>query len=120
MRWLKYVSISAACALVQLLTLYLLHSVQELSVHLSAAIAYIVAVSLHFVAIRKFCFSGKSIRKEVTRFILVNLGGLAMNVAIMALLIEILHVWYIAAQLITLLMLLTYTFNMHKRVTFCG
>jgi putative flippase GtrA len=120
MRYLTYVVVSAACALLQLILLYCLVSVLGMPVHLSVAIAYVAAVSLHFVSIRKIIFKGSTdkMHHEIGRFIAVNIGGLVITLALMAIFVEILHIWYIAAQALSLILVLTYTYNMHKRVTF--
>jgi putative flippase GtrA len=54
----------------------------------------------------------------VPRFIAINLGGLAITMTIVYCLVEYGAVWYLTARIISLFMVLFYSYTMHRTITF--
>lgn len=116
----NYTVLSSFAAVFELSLLYFLASIVGVNYLAAVIIAYILANSLQFLLIKHFTFNNKSkdFQSQVPTFVAINVGGLAITVAIVYCLVEFMAVWYLAARVISLFIVLFYSYNMHRTFTF--
>lgn len=119
-QFMMYTAIAGLAAIIELSLLYLLTSVIGIYYIISVIIAYPVAVATNFLLNKFINFKNRSrkVMKQVTIFIMINLGGLGLTVFIMYLLVEYLNIWYLLARVMCYAVTLLYSFTLHKHVTF--
>lgn len=99
-RFIKYSSVGFGTFLFDLLLLYILVSFLEWNYLFSSGLAFLVAVSINYIISRKLVFrkTKKGFSSGYINFIAIALVGLGITLLGMALLVEILGLYYIAAR----------------------
>ena len=119
-RFIRYVVIGSIAASVNLAMMFILTSILGIYYMLSVFIAYPVGTFTHFFMNKYLNFKNRTTRpgKQLIVFWSINLSGLMMTAGIMYILVESAHIWYLIANVIAACIVVTYSFNMHKRITF--
>ena len=86
----------------------------------SAAISYSVGMVGNYSLNKYFNFKNKSnkIIQQFGLFVFIALIGLILNQLILYLLVEFASLWYISAKIISLFIVLIWSFYGHKKLTF--
>ena len=115
-----YVFYSGIATLVDFAVLYALTSAAGLWYFYSAAVAYAAGMTTNY-ALNK-CFNFRNRSKEVVRqfglFALVALVGLGLNQGIIYLLVEKAGLWYLYAKIVSVFIVMFWSFYGHKTLTF--
>lgn len=101
-RFLKYSSIASFTFLLDLLLLYVLTDVFGIHYLISAALAFVMAVSINYAVSRQWVF--KETTREAKRgyvyFILISLGSLLVITGAMYLFVDVFGVHYMVARVL--------------------
>ena len=102
-RFLKYASVGGSTFLFDLLLLYVFIDYFKIYYVLATAMAFGVAVSINYFASRRFVFKGtlRAVHEGYGIFILIALAGLGAVTGLMILFVEVFHLHYIPARVIT-------------------
>jgi putative flippase GtrA len=115
-----YVFLSGIAALIELSLLYFFTSVLNIYYIISVIPSYLIGGSIQFILIKYFNFKNKSkkIIKQASIYLLVIAGGFLLTLCFMYIFVEFFNIWYLFARIITIIIVLVYSFNMHKYFTF--
>jgi putative flippase GtrA len=115
-----YVFFAGIATLVDIGLLYLFTEYLELWYLYSAALSYLTGMVINYTLNKNYNFRNRSnrIASQFGIFAGVALIGLALNQIILYLFVSILGIWYIFAKVITVCIVLMWSFYGHKRFTF--
>lgn len=100
----KYLVSGGSAAVVSLGTLYLLTEYAHFHYLLSAVLSFIVAFFVSFLLQKFWTFQNKGredMHVQLAAFLLVSLGNLALNTLLIYTFVEVFHLWYLLAALIS-------------------
>lgn len=118
--WKSVIS-GGTTAIVDLSLLFIFKEVLHLHYWASINISFSVAILVNFFLQKFWTFSNKNIgvvHKQFGKFFLVAIGNMAMNSFIMFVLSIVLGIWYLAAQVITIGMLVLVNFTLYRYFVF--
>jgi putative flippase GtrA len=96
---LRFATVGTASAAVYFALLWLLALVTRLSLTLRATMAYAISIIFNYIVQRSFTFrSARQHQHAGPRHVVVQLGGLAINSAVLWLGVEVEHWWAPAVQ----------------------
>ena len=100
--------------------LYILTEYFHIWYVISAALGFTAAVVNNFVWNKYWTFQDKApeIPKQFVSFFVINVVSLAMNLTVLYVLTEYFSMWYMAAQIIAILVALTNNYLGNKKFTF--
>ena len=115
-----YVICAGVATLVDMGLLYLLTEYMELWYLYSAAVSYIAGMVINFTLNKTYNFRNRSrrIAPQFGLFAGVAFIGLVLNQIILYLLVSMAGLWYIYAKVLTVCLVLLWSFYGHKRFTF--
>lgn len=113
----------SATAAFDLILLYLFTHLFGWYYLLSATIAYALSILFNFTCQKFLTFknyeqSPAVLRRQLFLFICVGVINLLLNTLLLKRLVDVFHVWYMGAQMFTLLFLACFTFFIYKIVIF--
>jgi len=87
---------------------------------ISAALSYLFGMATNYSLNKKFTFKNKSrrITLQFSVFMGVALVGLILNLIIMFVLVEFFGLWYMLAKVVSLFIVLMWSYLGHKKITF--
>jgi len=92
------------------------------NVYLAAAIAFVIAASNNFMMNKYWTFlensKGSKAAQQYAQYLIVSAGGLLLNLGIMYILIENIHLWYNWAKVFATVMVMMWNFSLNKYWTF--
>ncbi|MFC1754026.1 GtrA family protein [Thermoproteota archaeon] len=120
MKFGTYVFVGGVATVVDFSLLYSLTEFLGLWYIFSAIASYCVSIVVHFTLSKIVTFRNKSkkLMSQLFLFVLVASVGLLLNVAIMYALVEFFSLWYIFAKIISTVLVLIWSYNGHKYITF--
>lgn len=119
----KYAASGGSSACVNLGTLYLLTEYAHVHYLLSAVVSFIIAFFISFL-LQKF-WTFQDMRKEVVHwqmvlFLGLSLANLLVNTLLIYSLVEYMHLWYVAAAVVSGALLAVSNFFVYKHVIFAA
>ena len=102
-RILKFCISGGTAALVMLLGLYLFHGVLGVPYLIASVMSFVVAVSVNFALQRRFAFARtdrEGVRRQAVLFLGTNIIALGVNTVLLYAFVEILHLYYLLAQVL--------------------
>ncbi|MBT4174812.1 GtrA family protein [archaeon] len=113
---LKHAVVGGAGTVLNLGILYVMVEFLGLFYIFGAGIAFFIAVSNNFFWNKKWTFHNKShqYKKQYFEYIVVSLMALVLGLGFLAFFVEILELWYMLAQLFTILIVGVNTFIWNK------
>ncbi|MEW5745314.1 MAG: glycosyltransferase [Nitrospirota bacterium] len=116
----KYAVVGSIGTAIDLGSLYVFVAFLHIPILAAAALSFILAVINNFTLNKYWTFQNKSsnIRKQFIKFLIVSTFGLLLTEMLMALLVYALHIWYMAAKLVTSGAVLTWNFLANRYWTF--
>ncbi len=119
-QYIGYALCAAIAVFVDLALLYVLTDFAHIWYFYSAAISFIVSVTVNFVLNRTFNFKDGSRRASAQFLIFVGISSisLTLNQTILYSLVELFGFWYMWAKLIALVIVANFSFYGHKNFTF--
>jgi putative flippase GtrA len=117
---ITYSILSVIAASVELSFLYLFTSILNIYYMVSVIPAYFIGGSLQFILIKYFSFKNKSkkIIQQASKYFLVISVGFLLTLCLMYIFVELFHIWYLFARIITIFIIVVYSISMHKYFTF--
>lgn len=87
---------------------------------LCVVVAYISGTAVNYSLNKKYNFKNKDKRVALQFGVFVSIAtmGLAMNMALVFILVEYFLLWVVLARLISMFAVLPYSFILHKKITF--
>jgi putative flippase GtrA len=115
-----YVICAGVATLVDMGLLYVLTEYLELWYLYSAALSYLAGMVTNFTLNKTYNFRNRSrrIAPQFGLFAGVALVGLVLNQVILYLLVSLVGIWYMYGKVITVCIVLLWSFSGHKRFTF--
>lgn len=120
-RVVRFVAAGSTAAISQLVLLYILTDIIGLWYLASSIIAFCIAVLISFVLHKFWTFKDRVIKGifgQFAAFFGVAVFGLVFNTVLMFLWVDLIHLWYIYAQVITGLLVMFSNFTLYKFVVF--
>ena len=116
----KYFLVGSLGTIVQLALLYVFVDLFKIQYLVSAAIVFLIAVSMTFFLNRSWTFHvhDKHEKMEYFEYVGIHTGVLVLNLVFMYLLVDYFGLWYMLAQLIAIALLGGLNFLMQRRFTF--
>ena len=115
-----YVVCAGIATLIDMGLLYLFTEYMGLWYFYSAALSYMAGMITNFILNKNYNFKNKSrrIAPQFGLFVGVALIGLVLNQAILYILVSLVGMWYMYAKVMTVCLVLLWSFYGHKRFTF--
>lgn len=119
-RFLKYSSIGVSTFLFDLLLLWLLIEYAGANYLIAAAVAFVIAVSVNYIASRRYVFRGslRQVGVGYVQFLLIAGAGLCFVVGAMYVLVEHLAVSYVVARIMVAVVTGFWNYLMNLYVNF--
>ncbi len=122
----KYGVVGVLGTLIDVGILYLLVEVSGINpetnglFYIFATISFVLAVINNFALNRIWTFSNRerNIKKQFAKFFIISLVGLALTQSLLFIFVSQLSIWYIAAKLLTSIIVLLWNFTANKYWTF--
>jgi dolichyl-phosphate beta-glucosyltransferase len=116
----KYAAVGITGTALDVGSLYVFVDLLHILVLVAAAMSFVLAVINNFILNKYWTFqnSGRNVKKQFIKFLLVSVVGLALTEICMALFVYLLGIWYIASKLVTSVIVLTWNFLANKNWTF--
>lgn len=120
-QFFRYIFVGGFATVVNAASLYILTSKLGVYYLVSAAIAFILGILTNYLLSILWVFkSTGKLTKEVILFVVIGIGGLALNELIMWGLVSGLRVYYMLAWLVATAVVLIWNFGMRKKFVFEG
>ena len=118
--FLLYLVIGGFATVVDFAVLYALTEFAGMFYLVSASISYLVGMLTNYSLNKVYNFKNKSkeVFKQFGLFAIVALIGLAINNIILYFLVQYFGVWYIAAKVVSVAVVMFWSFFGHKHITF--
>lgn len=118
--FILYVICGGIATLVDIASLYFFTDVLEIYYLISVVLAFPLGVLTNYALNKYFNFRNFSSEhfQQLTKFTLVALGGLFLNVMIIYILVEFFGLWYIFSKCVAAGLVLFYSYFMHRYWTF--
>jgi dolichyl-phosphate beta-glucosyltransferase len=118
--FMKYATVGITGTALDVGSLYVFVDLLHIPVLVAAAMSFVLAVINNFILNKFWTFqnSGRNVKKQFIKFMIVSVVGLALTEICMALFVYLLGIWYIASKLITSVIVLTWNFLANKNWTF--
>jgi len=118
--FIKYATVGITGTALDVGSLYVFVDLLHIPVLVAAAMSFVLAVINNFILNKYWTFqnSGRNVKKQFIKFLLVSVVGLALTEICMALFVYLLGIWYIASKLVTSVIVLTWNFLANKNWTF--
>lgn len=101
--------------------LYILTDVLGFWYLYSSIISFVIAIVISFILQKLWTFGDKKVRTahhQFGKYLVVAVCGICINTAFMYILVDIVHIWYILAQIITGAVIAIFNFLMYKFFVF--
>jgi putative flippase GtrA len=118
--YIKYAITGGTTAVADWTLLYLFTDVLGVHYLTSAIVAYVCALVINFTGQKYWAFQNTEAlhKKQLLSYLSLALFNLASNTLLIYLLVDALHVWYLAAQIGTTLFLASFSFFIYKYIVF--
>ena len=118
-QFFRYIFVGGVATVVDMGSLFLLTSYFGVHYLISAAIAFILGVATNYLISIAWIFkSTGNLKKEITLFVIIGVGGLALNEIIIWLLVEEVNLYYMLAKAIAVVIVLIWNFGMRRKFVF--
>lgn len=117
---IRYLFIGGACAIADLIILYVLVEFFQIWYLVASIISFILVGFFGYLGQKYFTFKNdsKSHTRQLTIFFTVIGIGLLLNSSCMFLFVSVLGIWYIFASVVTKFIVLAWNFTANKYITF--
>lgn len=117
----RYIFVGGTAAVADIGSLYLLTSIAGVHYLTSAAIAFLLGVLINYLLSIAWVFrSTGNLKREISLFIAVGVGGLLLNEVTIWFFVEVCSLFYMVAKLISTAMVMFWNFGMRKKFVFKG
>lgn len=119
-QFLRFAFVGGGCFVLNVVLLYVCKEVLHLHYFLASALALLLVSAVSFFLNRRLTFRAQGVHlwRELGRYYTVNLGSFALNLGLMALLVEFLKVHYLLANVLVGIGLMAANFWLHKNWSF--
>src|SRR3954462_3006613 len=118
---IKYIISGGTAAVVDILFLFIFTDFFHLWYLLSAVLAFLLAFGVSFGLQKYWTFSDKSnegIHKQASLYFVVSIVNLLLNTLLMYIFVDLAHIWYMAAQVITGGLMAFLSYFLYKKFIF--
>ena len=119
-QFIFYMLFAGVAALIDTGLLFVLTEFLGIYYLVSSVVSYLCGMITNYSLNKVFNFKDKSpkIAQQFVLFAFVAIIGLILNQIILFILVENIHVWYIFAKIISLFVVVIWSFFGHKKITF--
>lgn len=118
-QFFRYIFVGGTATVADMGTLYVLTSVFHVYYLISAALAFLVGITVNYVISIVWVFkSTGNLKREVTLFFIIGLTGLMLNEVIIWLLVDKFAIFYMYAKLVSTATVLAWNFGLRKKLVF--
>ncbi len=115
----KYLFFSVVATIGDIVLLYVLTDFFYVYYLLSSIISYCFGIIINFSGQKRYTFKNKGrTLPQFISFVIISLIGLALNIGILKLLVDVFGVWYIYAKIISIAIVFFWNFIINKTITF--
>lgn len=120
MRFIKYCIVGATSTIIDTLVLALLVELVRMDPVVGKVFSQVVAITNGYWLNKLWTFNDRkeTVRGQFIRFAVVSVAGLLIALIIFYVFTELLHIWYIAANILTALIVVVWNFNINRLFTF--
>jgi len=115
---LRFCVVGAICYLTGMGALLLLCEVAGLHYVLGYLGAFLVTNAVGYLLNGRFTFAARSADSSMVRYMLVNVVMLTLNTVALTLLVELAHLWYVAATLLIAAVNIPISFFLHRTLSY--
>ncbi len=119
-QFIRFVVSGTTATLVDISLLYIITEYIGLWYLLSSIFSFLAGSITHFTISRHWVFNNrqKTFWRQYKSFFIIHLGGLAINTTGLYLLVQFLHIYYLLAKLMVVVLGVGWTFTANKKITF--
>ncbi len=119
-QFIKFCIVGASGSLINLALLYSLTEFLHVWYMMSAVLAFTIAVVNNFVWNKYWTFRNRApeISRQFVSFFVINVMSLSINLAVLYVLTEYCRIWYMAAQVVAILVAMSNNYWGSKRFIF--
>jgi putative flippase GtrA len=118
---LRFILAGGTSALSQIAILYLFTDILGLWYLYASILSFVIALFISFTLQKFWAFRDKAIRgvhAQFMKYAMIIFVGLLLNTTLMFLLVDLLHFWYILAQIITGALIAVFNFLSYRKYIF--
>ena len=116
---LRYIFVGGLAAIVDMFLLFVLTDWAKLHYLISAIIAFVAGLVVNYLLSRLWIFKSIfSLSKEFIIFAIIGIIGLGLNELLLYLFVDVIGLWYMAAKLISIALVLIWNFLARRRFAF--
>lgn len=118
---IRYIGAGAVGAATNIVVFYALIDIFSVWYVIASVCSFVVALSVSFTVQKFFTFrdhSTDAMVKQMSLFTIVSISGLALNVAIVYFLVDILGLYHFVGQILTMIVVAIFSFLMYQRFIF--
>ncbi|MFH1400054.1 MAG: GtrA family protein [Nanoarchaeota archaeon] len=118
--FIRFCIVGAISTVVDLSILYSLTEFAGIHYLKSATISFVIGAIINFSLNKKYSYrnTSKQVHKQFPIFLVVATTGLAINLGLLYLFVTHLAIWYMAAKILAILIIMFWNFFINKFVTF--
>ena len=115
-----YIVFAGIATIIDIGTLFILTSIINIHYFVSGIIAYCLGMITNYTLNKKYNFKNKDkkIMRQFSVFFIIASIGLALNQIILWILVEFFTIWYLFAKVISISIVMFWSFFAHKLITF--
>jgi len=121
-QFIKFILVGGTCVALNMVGLYLLTGLLHLHYLVSTAILTVTVNFLGFKVNKNFTFSEKDYKSssivQFTKYNGVSVFSFCMVLILMYVLVDLVNVWYLAANLLVSFIMAFVNFYIHKKITY--
>ncbi len=119
-KFIRFAFSGSIATIIDIILLYILTEYIGIWYLISAIFSFLVGSITHFSISRHWVFKNleKTFWRQYLSFFIIHLGGLAINITGLYILVEYFKIYYIIAKLLVVILGVTWTFLGNKKFTF--
>lgn len=118
--FIKYTLVATVGLTCDMTTLYMLVEYARFPVLLATALAFMVAVIVNFNLHKRWTFHDTShdLKRQFTSFFVISIMNFVLTLVCMFIFVDLVHLWYVLAKIITATLVLIFSYIMNRLWTF--
>jgi putative flippase GtrA len=106
--------------MIELASFYIFNQIIGVNYIIATLVAFIFSASTNYVLQKKFTFKNNYSKKHIqfAVFLMITVGGIAINTSVTIALVETLKLWPPFAKIFAILAATIYNYFMNKKITF--
>ncbi|MBD3156528.1 hypothetical protein GF369_01745 [Candidatus Peregrinibacteria bacterium] len=118
--FIKYTLVATVGLTCDMTTLFMLVEYAHFPILLATALAFMVAVIVNFNLHKRWTFHDTShnLKRQFTAFFVISIMNFVLTLVFMFIFVDLVHLWYVLAKIITATLVLIFSYIMNRLWTF--